>query len=44
MLKKGLPSDRGSLHETALDLVTDGYLEVVELLRKHGFSVDAKLP
>jgi ankyrin repeat protein len=44
MLKKGLPSDRGSLHETALDLVTDGYLEVVELLRKHGFSVDPNYP
>lgn len=41
MLKKGLPSDRGSLNETALDLVTEGRLEVVELLRKHGFSVDA---
>jgi ankyrin repeat protein len=41
MLKKGLPSDRGSLQETALDLVTEGHPEVVELLRKHGFSVDA---
>lgn len=41
MLKKGLPSDRGSLHETALDLVTEGHLEVVELLRRHGFTVDA---
>lgn len=41
MLRKGLPSDRGSLQETALDLVTEGHLEVVELLRKHGFSVDA---
>jgi ankyrin repeat protein len=41
MLKKGMPSDRGSLQETALDLVTEGHLEVVDLLRKHGFSVDA---
>jgi len=41
MLKKGLPSDRGSLQETALDLVTEGHLEVVELCRKHGISVDA---
>ena len=41
MLTKGLPSDHGSLHETALDLVTEGHLEVVELLRKNGFSVDA---
>ncbi|MBK9684944.1 MAG: ankyrin repeat domain-containing protein [Betaproteobacteria bacterium] len=41
MLKKGLPSDRGSLQETALDLVTEGHLEVVDLLRKYGFSVDA---
>lgn len=41
MLKKGLPSDRGALHETALDLVMEGHLEVVELLREHGFSVDA---
>lgn len=41
MLKKGMPSDRGSLNETALDLVTEGHLEVVDLLRKQGFSVDA---
>jgi ankyrin repeat protein len=41
MVKRGLPSDRGSLQETALDLVTEGHLEVVDLLRKHGFSVDA---
>jgi ankyrin repeat protein len=41
LVKKGLPSDRGSLHETALDLVTEGHLEVVEWLRKHGFTVDA---
>lgn len=41
MLKKGMPSDRGSLNETALDLVTEGHLDVVGLLRKQGFSVDA---
>ena len=40
MLKKGMPSDRGSLHETALDLVTEGHLEVVDLLKKQGVSVD----
>jgi ankyrin repeat protein len=40
MLKKGMPSDRGSLNETALDLVTEGHLEVVDFLRKQGFSVD----
>lgn len=40
MLKKGMPSDRGSLHETALDLVTEGHLEVVDLLTKQGVSVD----
>ena len=40
MLKKGLPSDRGSLHLTALTLLTEGHLEVVKLLRKHGFTVD----
>jgi ankyrin repeat protein len=40
MLKKGMPSDRGSLNEAALDLVTEGHLEVVELLKKQGFSVD----
>lgn len=41
MLKKGMPSDSGTLHETALDLVKDGHLEVVNLLKKKGFSVDA---
>lgn len=40
MLKKGMPSDRASLNETALDLVTEGRLEVVELLKKHGVAVD----
>lgn len=40
MLKKGMPSDRGSLNETALDLVTEGHLDVVDLLKKQGFSVD----
>jgi ankyrin repeat protein len=40
MLKKGMPSDRGSLNEAALDLVTEGHLEVVDLLKKQGFSVD----
>lgn len=40
MLKKGMPSDRGFLNETALDLVTEGHLEIVELLNKQGFSVD----
>ncbi len=40
MLKKGMPSNRGSLNETALDLVTEGHLEVLDLLKKHGFSVD----
>lgn len=44
MLKKGMPSDRGSLQETALDLVTEGHLEVVDLLRKHGFAVDPNYP
>lgn len=41
MLQKGMPSDRGSLSETALDLVTEGYIEVVDLIRSQGFSVDA---
>ena len=41
MLNKGMPSDRGSLSETALDLVAEGHPEVVDLLRKQGFSVDA---
>jgi ankyrin repeat protein len=41
MLKKGLPSDRGSLQETALDLVTEGHIKVVDLLGKYGLSVDA---
>lgn len=40
MLKKGMPSDRGSLNEAALDLVTEGHLNVVDLLKKQGFSVD----
>jgi ankyrin repeat protein len=40
MLKKGTPNDRGSLNETALDLVTEGHLEVVELLKRHGLSLD----
>ncbi|MCF8210736.1 MAG: ankyrin repeat domain-containing protein [Rhodoferax sp.] len=40
MLKKGMPSDRDSLTETALDLVTEGHLVVVDLLKKQGFSVD----
>ena len=40
MLKKGMPSDRGSLNEAALDLVTEGHLEVVDLLKNRGFSVD----
>ena len=41
LLKKGMPSNRGSLNETALDLVAEGHLDVVSLLDKHGFSVDA---
>ncbi len=40
MLKKGMPSDRGSLNETALDLVTEGHLELVDLLKKQGVLVD----
>lgn len=40
MLKKGLPSDPGSLHNTALNLVEEGHLEVVAMLKKLGFVVD----
>lgn len=40
MLKKGLPSDAGSLHNTALNLVQEGHLEVVAMLKKLGFVVD----
>jgi len=40
MLRKGMPSDCGSLNETAVYLVTEGHLEVVDLLKKHDFSVD----
>ena len=40
MLEKGMPTDGGSLNETALDLVTQGRIEVIEMLGKHGFSVD----
>ena len=40
MLKKGMPDDRGSLNETALDLVTEGHLDVVDVLRRHGVAVD----
>jgi ankyrin repeat protein len=41
MLKKGAPSDHGSLNESALDLVTEGHLEAMDLLKKHGFTVNA---
>lgn len=40
MLERGMPSDRVSLNETALLLVTEGHLEVVDLLARRGFSVD----
>lgn len=40
MLQKGIPDDRTSLNETALDLVTNGHLDVAEFLRKHGVKVD----
>jgi len=36
-----MPSDQSSLNETALDLVAEGNLEVVDLLRKQGFTVNA---
>jgi|GEM_PF-802297 len=41
MLKEGMPSDRAFLNETALDLVAEGRREVVDLLAKQGFAVDA---
>lgn len=40
LLKKGMPSDHGSLSETALELVAEGYLEVIDLLLKHDIAVD----
>ena len=40
MIKKAMPTDRGTLNEAALDLVTDGHLDIVERLRKHGVEVD----
>lgn len=40
MLKKGLPSDPGSLQDTALNLVEEGHPEVVAMLKKLGFVVD----
>jgi ankyrin repeat protein len=40
MLKKGMPSDRASLNETALYLVADGHREAFDLLDKRGLSVE----
>lgn len=40
MMKHGRPEDCGSLNEVALDIVSEGNSEVIEMLREHGFSVD----
>lgn len=40
MMKDGRPEDCGSLNEVALDIVSEGNSEVIELLLEHGFLVD----
>lgn len=40
MIKKGMPTDRGTLNETALDLATEGNAGAIAFLRKQGFNVD----
>ena len=40
MIKKGMPTDRGTLNETALDLATDGNADAIAFLRKQGFNVN----
>lgn len=40
MMKHGRPEDCGSLNEVALDILSEGNSEVIEMLREHGFSVD----
>jgi serine/threonine-protein phosphatase 6 regulatory ankyrin repeat subunit B len=44
LLQHGMPADHGLLNETALDLVTEGHLEVVDHLAERGFQVDAGHP
>jgi ankyrin repeat protein len=40
MMKHGRPEDCSSLNEVALDIVSEGNSEVIDMLREHGFSVD----
>ena len=40
MLKKAIPTDCSFLNKVALDLVSEGHREVIEVLGKHGFMVD----
>lgn len=40
MVKKGMPTDRGTLNETALDLAVEGHTDAIAFLRKHEFNVD----
>jgi len=41
LLKKGIPSNRASLNEAALDLFAEGHIEVFDFLHKHEVTVDA---